>query len=317
MLNKNHTKNKKAYLLKTATKTHTLIEEFSVKTGEWTISTKMTRQTEIGKGIKGSPEIPDRRMSSDVTGLPLGSKVEQNCRVSNWILTSCASDKWSIKNPKRRSYRKESRQHMETLPPQGVFQGACCVCRRRKRSRWWWGNWGCPTPSQKSVCWKRSPSPAPSSRQPTWSWGSSNLIACMVNGDLFCFFVAYHCGEFVRIMCIYPLQYRFAPSFLLLFLMLGFYCCFAQCGTRRTYTSQVLKNCSCWKNTNLNFHLCVCSLLALCACDPMCVCVYVIMCIQVFYHALYENFHKFLCLFIYHWFVYIYIFAHHMFFFKL
>ena len=93
MLNKNHTKNKKAYLLKTATKTHTLIEEFSVKTGEWTISTKMTRQTEIGKGIKGSPEIPDRRMSSDVTGLPLGSKVEQNCRVSNWILTSCASDK--------------------------------------------------------------------------------------------------------------------------------------------------------------------------------------------------------------------------------
>ena len=89
---------------------------------------------------------------------------------------------------------------------------------------------------------------------------------------VFCFCEAYHCGEFVHIICI-PLQYRFAPSFLLLFLMLGFCCCFAQCGTHRTYTSQMLKNCSCWKSTNLNFHLCVCVHVLYWHCDPMCVCV--------------------------------------------
>ena len=89
---------------------------------------------------------------------------------------------------------------------------------------------------------------------------------------VFCFCEACHCGEFVHIICI-PLQYRFAPSFLLLFLMLGFCCCFAQCGTHRTYTSQMLKNCSCWKSTNLNFHLCVCVHVLYWHCDPMCVCV--------------------------------------------
>ena len=63
--------------------------EFSgKKSGQWTISRKMTRQKEqedeAEKNKRGdrkgesndNPEIPDRRDTSDIPALPLGSKLK-------------------------------------------------------------------------------------------------------------------------------------------------------------------------------------------------------------------------------------------------
>ena len=59
---------------------------FLEKSGEWTISRKMSRQKEqedqTEKNKRGdrkgesndSPEIPDRRITSDIPGLPSGQK---------------------------------------------------------------------------------------------------------------------------------------------------------------------------------------------------------------------------------------------------